>query len=176
MIMPLWLSLFFAAALLFRIRTLVISVHHENRLKQEGAVEYGRTNSILLAIAHAAFYIAVVAEASFRGTRVDVVTYIGVALYAISVVSLLAVMHLLGSIWTVKLLIAGDHVLVTHVLFRLVRHPNYYLNILPELVGLSLVMHAFLTLTIGLPLYLIPLSNRIRQEERLMRAKFEAYG
>jgi isoprenylcysteine carboxyl methyltransferase (ICMT) family protein YpbQ len=174
--MPLSIAVFFGAAFLFRIGTLVISVRHENRLKQDGAVEYGTRNSILLAIAHTAFYIAVLAEGSSHGTRFDALTYVGFALYAISVISLLGVMHLLGRLWTVKLLMARDHVLVNHTLFKLVRHPNYYLNILPELVGLALVMHAFLTLTIGLPLYMIPLFIRIREEERLMRAKFEAYS
>ena len=54
------------------------------------------------------------------------------------------------------------------------RHPNYFLNILPELVGFALVLHAYYTLIIGLPFYLIPLIIRIRQEESAMRAKFAA--
>src|SRR5437870_13907816 len=36
-----------------------------------------------------------------------------------------------------KLLIASDHTLNQSGLFRWVRHPNYFLNILPELVGLK---------------------------------------
>jgi len=60
------------------------------------------------------FYLAAVAEGSSYGTRFDALTYVGFALYAIGVISLLAVMHLLGRLWTVKLLIARDHVLVNH--------------------------------------------------------------
>jgi len=75
----------------------------------------------------------------------------------------------------VKLLIARDHELVTHPLFRRVRHPNYFLNILPELVGFALALHAWWTLVIGLILYAVPLTIRIRQEETAMAAKFERY-
>jgi isoprenylcysteine carboxyl methyltransferase (ICMT) family protein YpbQ len=72
-------------------------------------------------------------------------------------------------------LIAPDHSLVRHPLFRIVRHPNYYLNILPELAGLALVLHAYRTLLIGLPLYLIPLVTRMHQEETVMRKNFADY-
>jgi isoprenylcysteine carboxyl methyltransferase (ICMT) family protein YpbQ len=85
------------------------------------------------------------------------------------------VIRLLGRLWTVRLIIAEDHSLVRHRLFRIVRHPNYYLNVLPELVGFALVLHAYYTLLIGLPLYLIPLATRIRQEEQIMRKSFHDY-
>jgi isoprenylcysteine carboxyl methyltransferase (ICMT) family protein YpbQ len=88
---------------------------------------------------------------------------------------MLLVIRILGRQWTVKLLVASDHTLVTHPLFRVVRHPNYFLNILPELIGLALALHAFWTLGIGLLLYLIPLARRIREEEKVMRSKFPTY-
>jgi isoprenylcysteine carboxyl methyltransferase (ICMT) family protein YpbQ len=75
----------------------------------------------------------------------------------------------------VKLIVARDHELVTHPLFRHVRHPNYYLNILPELVGFALALHAFATLLVGLPLYLVVLTMRIREEERVMTERFADY-
>ena len=40
---------------------------------------------------------------------------------------LVVVIRSLGRFWTVKLLLASDHVLVTNPLFRWVRHPNYFL-------------------------------------------------
>jgi isoprenylcysteine carboxyl methyltransferase (ICMT) family protein YpbQ len=179
-VMPLWRIFFFIAATLFRIGTLLVSIRHEKQLKRNGAVEYGRKNSILLALAHLAFYISAITEAALRASHTspapDALSYLGLALYAGSVVIMLLVMKILGRLWTVKLLIAGDHTLVTHPLFRAVRHPNYFLNILPELAGLALVLHAYWTLGIGLLLYLIPLTNRIREEERVMRARFPPYA
>src|SRR5262249_20802530 len=68
-----------------------------------------------------------------------------------------------------------DHTLNQSVLFRWVRHPNYFLNILPELVGLALMMGAWLVLVLGLPLYLLVLRTRIVQEEQVMRQHFPGY-
>lgn len=170
------LKYFFLLAFAFRLGTLFLSIRHEKTLKRDGAKEYGAKNSVALAIAHTTFYIALAVEASLRHTAIDFISYIGFTLYAVSVLAMLLVIRTLGRLWTVKLLIAKDHVLIDTPLFRAVRHPNYFLNILPELVGLSLVFHAFWTLAIGLPLYLIPLSIRIREEEAVMKKQFRNYG
>ena len=174
--MPVALIAFFTSALFFRIGTLVISVRHERRLKHNGAIEYGAANSVALACSHLLFYFFAALEGWMRRSSPDLLTWLGVALYALSAIFLVAVMHLLGRFWTVKLLIARDHVLVDHGLFRIVKHPNYFLNILPELIGLALGLHAYFALIIGLPLYLIPLSIRIREEETIMRLRFQDYS
>lgn len=166
---------FIAAALVYRFAMLAVSVRHEKALRRDGAREYGAANSSLLAIAHVAFYLAAAAEGIARASAFDAISAAGLAIYLFGAVMLFVVARLLGRLWTVKLLVARDHQLVTHPLFRLVRHPNYYLNILPELVGFALTLHAFGTLAIGIPLYLVPLVVRIRQEERVMRETFAAY-
>ena len=167
--------LFFAIALLLRLGTLTISIKHERLLKGEGAVEFGARNSIRLAITHTVFYLSALAEGLYKKSAFDKISFIGLCIYIFGMIALLAVMSILGRLWTVKLLIARDHVLVTHVLFRFVRHPNYYLNLLPELVGYALVFHAYVTLAIGLPIYLFSLVVRIRQEEVAMSSRFNAY-
>jgi isoprenylcysteine carboxyl methyltransferase (ICMT) family protein YpbQ len=173
--MSVWMNLLFLAALAFRLGTLAVSIRHEKRLKREGAVEYGAKNSIALAIVHTAFYIAVATEGSLRHAAFDAISCAGAAIYGFSIAALLVVIRLLGRLWTVKLIIARDHTLIDHPIFRAVRHPNYFFNLLPELVGLSLIFHAFWTMAIGLPLYLIPLSIRIREEERVMKESFRNY-
>lgn len=74
-----------------------------------------------------------------------------------------------------KLIIAPHQVVVRNGLFSLVRHPNYFLNIVPELIGIGVLLQAWHVLALGLPLYLIPLSIRIAQEERVMKASFNDY-
>jgi isoprenylcysteine carboxyl methyltransferase (ICMT) family protein YpbQ len=170
------LWIFVVAAILFRLATLAISVRNERRLKVEGATEFGHKNSLVLALAHTVFYLAAATEAAFRGMPpFDAVTWVGLALYFFGAAMLVVVIRILGRLWTVKLLIASNHVLIDHPLFRRFRHPNYFLNILPELVGFGLALHSWYTLAIGLPLYLIPLFTRIRQEERVMRSRFQSY-
>ena len=170
------LIVFVLLAVTFRIVTLIVSIGNERRLKAQGAVEIGATNSAILALAHIAFYAAAIIEGfSSRGHGFDAIAIAGLIIYLFGAGVLIAVIRSLGRFWTVKLIIAADHQLVTNPLFRWVRHPNYFLNLLPELIGFALVLHAFNTLWIGLPLYLIPLIIRIRQEEAAMRARFPAY-
>ena len=167
-----WFVLF---AVLLRVATLAVSIRNERRLKAEGAVEYGAAVSTVLALAHVLFYFAAAVEGLWRGAPVDAVSIAGFVIYGFGMAMLLVVIGLLGRLWTVKLILAEDHELVAHPLFRRVRHPNYYLNILPELVGFALALHAFATLLVGLPCYLLVLALRIRQENQVMKARFAQY-
>jgi isoprenylcysteine carboxyl methyltransferase (ICMT) family protein YpbQ len=81
----------------------------------------------------------------------------------------------LKDVWTVKLFIAKEHTLNNSLLFKYFRHPNYFLNIIPELIAIALICQAWYTLLIGLPLYLIPLTIRIVQEEKVMKTHFSDY-
>ncbi|NRE16447.1 isoprenylcysteine carboxylmethyltransferase family protein, partial [Enterococcus faecalis] len=56
----------------------------------------------------------------------------------------------------------------TNWLFKHIKHPNYFLNIIPELIGVTLVFHAWYTLLILLMPYGICLYLRIREENQLL--------
>lgn len=170
-----YLLIFFASALSFRLGMLAVSIKNEKTLKRDGAIEVGASNSTRLAIAHTLFYFSALVEGWYRRPAFDRITLIGLCVYCFGVVALIIVVSLLGRFWTVKLLIARDHELVTHPLFRIVRHPNYYLNLLPELIGFAMFFHAYATLIIGLSIYLVPLIIRIRQEEAEMSKRFSGY-
>ncbi|WP_010140378.1 isoprenylcysteine carboxylmethyltransferase family protein [Oceanicola sp. S124] len=165
--------MFLSAAL--RITSLVVSMRNERRLREAGAAEHHAVTTTLLALAHVTYYVSGFAEGLWRLAPADGITLLGLALYAASMLALFWVIRELGRLWTVKLMLARDHELVTSTLFARMRHPNYYLNILPELIGFALVMHAWYTLIIGLPLYAMVLRRRIEQEERIMRANFAGY-
>ena len=167
--------LFITLAVVFRVATLLISISNERKLKAAGGTEIGKTNSSILAVAHVAFYLCAITEYAFSDYSIDPVTLLGLAIYLVGAIFLIVVIASLGPQWTVKLIIARNHVLVTSLLFRLVRHPNYYLNIIPELIGFAVTLHAFWTLAVGMPLYLIPLFVRIGQEEKAMRIHFPQY-
>src|SRR5262245_296593 len=172
---PLLLTLFLLASV-WRVGSLAVSLRHEKALKARGAREYGQGTSRLLALAHTVFYLGAVAEGLWRRTQPTPWTKGGILLYGLSVLALIVVWWELNGLWTVKLLIASGHTLNQRALFRWVRHPNYFLNILPELVGLALMMGAWLVLVLGLPLYLLVLRARIGQEEQVMRQHFPAYA
>ena len=166
------LVVIFLAAAAARIASVLVSQRHEKKLRAEGAVEHGALNTKLLALAHTAFYFAALGEGWIRHTKFDAVSMVGLVIFAAAMLMLVWIVRLLGEVWTVKIMIAPNHPVSRHALFRTVRHPNYFLNIVPELVGYALIFHAYFTLAIGLPLYLAILAVRIVQEERAMRDLF----
>ena len=173
--MPLFMIGFIVIAAILRFAALAVSIRNEKRLKEGGAVEYGADTSTVLALVHIVFYLAAIAEGLWRAAPVSAVTVTGIVIYTLSMIALAWVLKTLGRFWTVKIIIARDHELVTNRFFRMIRHPNYYLNIIPELIGFALALQAYATLIIGLPVYLVILRRRIRQEEEALRAQFEAY-
>ena len=166
---------FFALAVVLRLASIFVSKRNEARLRAAGAREYGAGNTRLLTLFHVAFYVCAFVEAWWRGSRIDAWTWLGLALYAFAMFVLLHVIRDLGNLWTVKVFIAPGHVLRQSWLFRAVRHPNYYLNVIPELVGVALVSKAWFVLLLLFPCYLAVLLRRINIEERAMREHFPQY-
>jgi isoprenylcysteine carboxyl methyltransferase (ICMT) family protein YpbQ len=169
------LIVFFVIAVLLRLGSVFISKKNESRLRAQGAQEYGAANSKLIAILHSFFYIAAFAEGIWRGSQLDALAVFGLVLYAGAMLALLYVIRDLGSLWTIKVLIAPGHFLRQSWFFRKIRHPNYYLNIIPELLAMVLIMKAWLTLLVLFPVYLAALFRRIGIEEAAMRERFPAY-
>lgn len=159
-----------AAFFVLRLVSLAYSINNEKRILKKGAVQYGKLNSLLLTLAHIAYYFGALYEAYVRTAYFDTLSLYGVALMAFAYIMLFYVIYKLRDVWTVKLYIVPNHRIEKSFLFRTVRHPNYILNILPELIGVALLCHAWTTLCIGLPLYLIPLLVRIKQEEAAMKS------
>ena len=161
-----------------RLITIVISGINEKKLKKLDAVEYGKPNSVFLIVAHFAYYFACVYEGTQRGAYFyDTISYAGLGIYIFAVGMLYYVIYSIRHVWTVKLIIAPQafHTINKSPLFKYVKHPNYYLNIIPELIGIALFFHAWITLVVGMIIYLIPLITRIRQEEAIMKEKFGDY-
>jgi isoprenylcysteine carboxyl methyltransferase (ICMT) family protein YpbQ len=103
------------------------------------------------------------------------ITLIGLLIYAFSMLILFTVIYQLKSFWTVKLIIAKNHELNESFIFKYFKHPNYFLNIIPELLAINLICKSWITLSIMLPIYLILLTVRIKQENLVMKETFSNY-
>src|SRR5262249_49460595 len=142
------------------------------------AMEFGKTNSLILVVAHTLYYASCMFEGFSNGAFfLDRIAIVGLGLFIFSIIVLYWVILSIRHVWTVKLIIAPKdyHMISSPFLFKYIRHPNYFLNIIPELIGLALFFHAWFTLSIGLPIYLIPLIIRIVQEEKIMKQHFSNY-
>lgn len=153
-----------------RLYFLKISIKNEQRILAEGGTEYGKENSKRITILHILFYLGCSVEAFIHKTQFDnTISIVGLILVVFSMFMLYVVTQLLKDIWTVKLMLVKNHKYNDHWLFRVVKHPNYFLNIVPELVGLALFCHAKYTAMILLPLYAIVLYIRIKEEENILK-------
>lgn len=159
----------FICFFVLRLISLAFSIRNEKRLLKNGAKQYGKVNSLLLTLAHIAYYFGALYEAYIKGVDFNTLSMAGVGVMAFAYGMLFYVIYKLRDVWTVKLYIAPNHRIERSFLFRSVRHPNYYLNIIPELIGVALLCNAWTTLCIGFPLYLCLLIVRIRQEEAAMK-------
>lgn len=154
---------------LIRLIFLKRSIENEKRILSNGGQEFGVENTKRLTLAHIIFYLSCFVEAMVHKTNFDGMSMVGLVLLIFSMLMLMLVIHLLGDIWTVKLMLVNNHKFVDHFLFRTVKHPNYFLNILPELVGLALVSHAYVTFIFIFPVYAVILYQRIAEEEKLLQ-------
>ncbi|EPU95458.1 isoprenylcysteine carboxyl methyltransferase [Streptococcus agalactiae GB00264] len=154
---------------LIRLIFLKRSIENEKRILSNGGQEFGVENTKRLTLAHIIFYLSCFVEAMVHKTNFDGMSMVGLVLLIFSMLMLMLVIHLLGDIWTVKLMLVNNHKFVDHFLFRTVKHPNYFLNILPELVGLALVSHAYVTFIFIFPIYAVILYQRIAEEEKLLQ-------
>ena len=159
----------FIAALCVRLISLFVSIRNERKLKKEGAVEYGKINSIVLTVSHIAFYLFCLWQGIHDDRHINRLSLFGSGLFCFSMLMLYLVVRELGDVWTIKLIIARNHPLNKSVLFRYIRHPNYFLNVIPELISIAMICQAWTVLAIGLPLYMIPLGIRIYREETVMK-------
>lgn len=157
------------AVFVLRLYFLKISLKNEQRILADGGSEYGVQNTKLLTVAHILFYASCVTEAIVRQTRFDALSGLGLGILIFGMLMLFWVTRILGDVWTVKLMLVRNHRFIDHWLFRTVKHPNYFLNILPELVGLALLCHARYSFALLFPIYLFILYRRIREEDRLLR-------
>ena len=169
------LMIFFFLATAIRLVSIIISVGNEKKLKKQHAVEYGIKNSKVLVLCHTFFYLSCMGESILLKKQVSNIIFWGVGLFIFSMIMLSIVIISLKGMWTVKLIITPALKINTSFIFKYFRHPNYFLNIIPELISISVICQAWFTLWIGLPLYLIPLAIRIVQEEKLMKKHFSNY-
>lgn len=159
----------FGLFFILRLVSLFLSIRNEKRIIKKGAIQYGKTNSLLLTLAHIAFYFSALYEAYSTESTFNTFSMWGIILMVIAYVTLFYVIYKIRDIWTVKLYILPNHRMEKSFLFEKIKHPNYFLNIIPELIGTALLCNAWYTLMIGFPIYCIFLFIRIYQEDKAMK-------
>lgn len=158
-----------------RLVSLFISIYNEKKLIKQGAVQYGKINSICLTIIHILFYCASLYEAYYQHTPFDIYSEFGLAFLLFAYFILFYVIYELREVWTLKIYIAPQHKIVNSFLFKNFKHPNYFLNVIPELIGIMLLCNAWFTFITLFPIYITILWIRILQENKAMNRLHKSF-
>ena len=102
-------------------------MQHAKQLKVEGAVEYGVKNSKYLAITHVFIYMSVAIETFIHKDTFNLLNGIGLIILIVAYIMLFIVIKTLGRIWTLKLFILPNHPIIKSGLYKVTKHPNYFL-------------------------------------------------
>lgn len=164
--------LFFIIFFIIRLIFLKTSINNEKRLIALGAKQFGEKNSKVLATAHIVYYFSALWSAYYHQVEFNTISAMGALIVALSLLILHYIIKELGEIWTVKVYILPNHSINRSWIFKTFKHPNYFLNIIPELIGIALLCQAWWVLAIGLPIYGVILAIRIHQEQKAMQHLF----
>lgn len=110
--------------------------------------------------------------AGFSGPvpRDSVLSWIGLAIFALGIALQSAAMWQLRSFYTVRLGVQKDQKLVTAGMYSRIRHPGYFSYLL-SIAGIALSLSSLATLIFIIPIFLF-LTSRIAGEEKMLISEF----
>lgn len=149
--------------------TLLVSYQNEAALKAGGAKEHGKINSIILAVFHILIYIFCFIEGLSKGIVFDVVSMFGILIYCFSIVVIFITMAQLNALWTIKILLDENYRNKSSFFYPYLHHTNYFTNVIPELIGLTMIFEAWNTAMFLLPPYIITLIYRVYIKGKLRK-------
>ena len=148
-----------------RLFEVIISHLNARRAFARGAIEYGQRHFPIMVAMHALF----IASCAFES--LSVAHAISPMLSTIALVAALIAQILrysaviaLGEQWNTRIIVTPDAPLVTHGLYRWIRHPNY-LAVAGELAGIALVMHARISGPMAVAAFCALMWRRLQIEE-----------
>lgn len=142
--------------------------HHR---KKHGFVK-ARSTLVAMTFAHLLFFSGSLLELFYLDHVLrETIAIAGIVIFSIGFLMRKWVIAVLGQFWSLDVEIRENHELIVTGPYAFCRHPNY-LAILFELVGFCLIAHAYFTLMVSFPVYLVILFVRIRVEEGEMIKKF----
>ncbi|MCA9506916.1 MAG: hypothetical protein KC505_00665 [Myxococcales bacterium] len=152
-----------------RIFELYWSHRNEKILLAQGAFRHAHDHFLFMKMIHATWLIAIFIEVYFlRRTFYPLWGYFSLSLFFIGQILRITAIVTLGHRWTASIVIVPKEKLISHGIYRFVRHPNYW-GVILEIAFLPLVYSAIYTSVIFSVLNLIILFVRIRHEERGLR-------
>ena len=97
-----YIIIIFLSFFALRLISLSFSIRNEKRLLKKGGKQYGKFNSLLLTLAHIAFYFGALYEAYSKDMEMNSLSWMGAGVMLFAYVMLFYVMYKLRDVWTVN--------------------------------------------------------------------------
>ncbi len=153
-----------------RISELVISKRNEQWLKAQGGYEVGAEHYKYMVLLHATWFIAMIAEHYLRSTGVSPMWQAWLVVIILAQIGRYAVIATLGKFWNTRIIVVPHAPLVKSGLYRVVKHPNYWI-VGTEIAVFPLLFELYITSLIYSILNAFMLAVRIRVEENALAEK-----
>jgi isoprenylcysteine carboxyl methyltransferase (ICMT) family protein YpbQ len=172
-----WTTIIYLTTLFFRAFSISYSIMNEKKLKKDKSTkEYGEKVSLYFMILMNVFNIGSLIETIIKNPKFSNITIIGIIIWILSMIILIIVLKELNGFWTMKIIISKNHKLNQSFLFKYFKHPNYYLNMIPEIIAISLICQSWITSIITYPFFIVIFILRIIQEEKALKENFPNYS
>lgn len=162
--------IFFCFLLFFILQRLVelfVAKRNERKMKQQGALEFGKKQYIVIVFLHICFFLSFLSEVMiFHKTLSTLWPLLLITLLLIQGLRIWA-MASLGERWNTKILVLPKKDIVMKGPYRYIRHPNYVV-VVCELLLIPLFFQAYVTAITFCFCNAYVLSLRIREEERAL--------
>ena len=150
---------------------LMYAARNTARLRQRGAVEFGRGHYPFMVLLHAAWLLAIAVDA----TRDPTVRLFPLTIFAALQILRVWIIATLGPFWTTRVLSVPGEPLVRRGPYRYVRHPNY-LIVIAEIAMLPLVFGQVSNAVIFSALNLAVIAWRVRIENAALAERDQTSG
>jgi len=151
-----------------RLMELVIAKDNEKWLREQGAIEYGKSHYKYIVALHTLWFVSMIAEYALRSDiNIDNVSVVLIAVFIVLQALRVWVLSSLGKYWNTKILVVPNAQLVEKGPYKFIKHPNYIVVVL-ELIVLPLAFHLIITAALFSVLNAAVLYVRIKEENKAL--------
>jgi methyltransferase len=162
-VVPLTFALVFVPMIL----EAIVSARHDRALRAAGAIEPDGDVYQIMQLAYPGCFLALLAEAAWRGAPWDSVSAAGLALFVGAKALKYWAIASLGVRWTFRVLVPPASMPTRSGPYRWMNHPNY-VAVAGELIGATLMMHAFVTGVPAVAAFSYLMWRRVQVEEKAL--------
>ncbi|MFP7230483.1 isoprenylcysteine carboxyl methyltransferase family protein [Bacillus subtilis] len=150
-----------------RAAEMAVARQNEQKVKKQGAIEFGENHYPYIIIMHILFFLSLIAEVLLLNKQPSS-WWIGIAatILIVQAVRYWALCSL-GTYWNTKILVVPGAELVKKGPYRWMKHPNYTVVIL-EILLIPLLYQAYVTMSLFSVLNAALLTIRIRAEDKAL--------